>query len=316
MKKRISFFIIVAILVVTGVIFLFHGTNVDVLNPKGIIAEQQRNLIVFTVLLSLVVVVPVFTLLAVISWKYRASNTKAKYKPDWDHNVWLEALWWGIPCAIILVLSFVTWQSSHDLDPFKPLNSSVKPIKVQVVALQWKWLFIYPDYNIASVNELRFPSKTPVNFTITADAPMNSFWIPSLGGQVYAMSGMSTELHLMANDDGTYSGSSANISGQGFADMNFKAISTSQTKFETWAKQVQVSDNRLDQAAYDELAKPGAVKNPGFYALSKSDLYDSIVIKYMSPSSNKSQTSAAPTAGDSTPGSMSDMPMPTSGGGK
>ena len=132
--------------------------------------------------LSLIVVIPVYIMLFLFAWKYREGNTKAKYSPDWDHSALLETIWWTVPLLLITILSVVTWNSSHDLDPFRPLNSSVKPVKIQVVALQWKWLFIYPEQNIASVNYVEFPVNTPVDFEITADAPMNSFWIPQVGG--------------------------------------------------------------------------------------------------------------------------------------
>lgn len=290
MKKlgKIVLSIIVVCVIIVLAANLIQVGNADVLNPKGVIAEQQRNLLLFTVMLSLLVVVPVFTLLAVISWKYRASNKKAVYTPNWDHNKWLEIVWWGIPCIIIFILGVITWTSSHELDPYRALESNKKPVNVQVVALQWKWLFIYPDYDIASVNELRVPKQTPINFTITSDAPMNSFWIPSLGGQVYAMSGMSTKLHLMANEEGVYKGSSANISGEGFAKMKFMAVSTSQSDFNAWVEKTKNSNNALSQKMYDELAQPAA-GSVTYYSRVEHNLYDTIVMKYMMPESKASK---------------------------
>ena len=311
MKKRLILSSLLALCVIAGGAVLLHGVNFDVLNPKGVIAEQQRDLLVFTVLLSLVVVIPVFTLLAVISWKYRATNKKATYKPDWDSNKTLEIIWWGIPIAIIATLSVVVWISSHKLDPYRALDSDVKPVNVQVVALQWKWLFIYPDLNVASVNELHIPSKTPVNFTITSDAPMNSFWIPSLAGQVYAMSGMSTKLHIMANENGSYDGSSANISGKEFAKMKFKTIATSKTEFDDWASQTNRSNKHLNATTYEQLAKPGSTDKPIFYALDTHDLYDTIVMKYMMPQDkdNQANTETMPlTHEHMMDHNMSDMP--------
>lgn len=283
MSKKIVLFIgIIALAGAIGLlVWLLRGTDVAILNPQGSIATQQRDLIVFTLLLSSIVVIPVFILTFLIAWKYRASNHKAKYTPDWQSNKILETVWWGIPCAIILVLAVVTWQTSHSLDPYKPLDSKIKPIEVQVVALQWKWLFIYPEQQIASVNALQFPALTPVNFTITADAPMNSFWIPSLGGQVYAMSGMSTKLHLIADETGSYTGRSANISGEGFARMNFTAKSVTGAEFASWVQATKQSAKHLDMNTYNELAKPGEMKSPTYYALKEADLYDTIVMKYM-----------------------------------
>jgi cytochrome o ubiquinol oxidase subunit 2 len=269
--------------IVTLSIWYFSQVSVDVLQPQGEVAAKQRDLIVFTLGLSLIVVVPVFTLLFYFAWKYREGNRAARYMPEWDGNKWLEIIWWGIPCIIIGILSVVTWQTSHSLDPYKPLVSDVKPVKVQVVATQWKWLFIYPELGIATTNDLRFPEKTPLNLEITADAPMNSFWIPSLGGQVYAMSGMTTKLHLSANTIGEYKGSSANISGEGYADMAFTARSLSDADFNEWVARVKTTGGALDMGRYEVLAQPSIVKEPGYFALKEDDLYTAIVMKYMMP---------------------------------
>ena len=283
-KKLIVAVAAVLVIIIIGLaMWLLTGSNIAVLNPKGAIAAQERDLILFTVLLSLIIVIPVFFLTFMIAWKYRASNKKAKYTPDWDGNKWIETIWWGIPCAIIVVLGIVTWQTTHKLDPYRALSSNVKPLTIQVVALQWKWLFIYPEQRIASVNEVRLPVKTPINFVITADAPMNSFWIPNLGGQVYAMNGMSTKLHLIADTPGDYPGSSANISGKGFAKMTFTAKATTIEDFNAWVVSSKLSPDTLDSATYAELAKPGQAKTPLTYSLSDTHLYDQVIMKYMAP---------------------------------
>ena len=269
--------------IVGGAVMLLRGVNIDVLNPQGEIARKEYHLILFTLVLSAIVVVPVFVMLAIFSLRYREGNKKAAYRPNWDGNRLLEAIWWGIPCVIIVILGIVTWQSSHELDPYKDLDSSVAPVNIQVVSLQWKWLFLYPDQQVASVNELIIPEKTPIHFTITSDAPMNSFWIPSLGSQVYAMSGMSTELHLIADKTGEYRGSSANISGTGFADMNFMAKSRSKADFEAWVEQTKAVSDGLDEATYSVLAQPGVQEQSRSYALKDTGLYDKIVMKYMMP---------------------------------
>lgn len=289
MNKKIRIVILVLLIlgVLSAAVLYLSTLDVAVLNPKGEIAEKQRNLILFSVLLISVVVIPVFTLLGFISWRYREGNKRAVYRPNWDGNKILETIWWGIPCVIILILAVVTWRTSHELDPYKSLVSNTKPINVQVVALQWKWLFIYPDHKIASVNMLEFPEDTPVNFSITADAPMNAFWIPSLGSQVYAMSGMSSKLHLNATEKGDYKGSSSNVSGEGFADMTFTAKVRSTEEFNAWVNGIKKSSTGLDMAAYHELAKPGTNKEPVFYSLKEARLYDSIVMKYMAPASEK-----------------------------
>jgi cytochrome o ubiquinol oxidase subunit 2 len=272
-----------AFLVVAG-IYLAH-TNIPVLEPKGVIAEKERNLIVFALLLALVVVIPVYTLLFVFVWRYREGNKKAKYSPNLAGSRKLEALWWFIPSVLILILSIVTWRSSHELDPYKPLISSVAPINVQVVALDWKWLFIYPQQHIASVNLLEFPVGTPINFEVTSDAPMNSFWIPQLGGQIYAMPGMSTQLHLMATSTGDFAGSSANISGDGFAGMDFTARATSEGSFNDWVQTVQDSPQSLSQQMYDQLARASENNPVAFYSAPANNLYNTILVKYLELSS-------------------------------
>ena len=283
-------------LVILAVLFL-QDKNIAVLNPKGPIANQQRSLIITATLLMLIVVIPVFILTLYIAWKYRETNPQAKYTPDWDHHPGLEAMWWGLPLAIILVLSVITWQSSYKLDPFRPLDSSKPPIQIQVVALQWKWLFIYPEYNVASVNYLQFPEDTPVNFEITADAPMNSFWIPQLGGQIYAINGMKTQLHLIASEPGDYNGSSANISGKGFAGMKFIARASSQTDFNNWIQSLKYSPDTLNRDTYTELAKPSKDNPPATY-VSESALFDMIMTKYMKPAAEvKPAASKSPQSG-------------------
>jgi cytochrome o ubiquinol oxidase subunit 2 len=293
-NKKIKIAIVTVLIL--GVIIasiLFFGTiNVSVLNPQGEIADKQRNLIVFTLILSAIVVIPVFILLGTFAWKFREGNSKANYRPNWDNNKILETIWWGIPCAIIVILGVVAWRTSHELDPYKTLNSTVKPINVQVVALQWKWLFVYPDQGVASVNLLEIPEKTPINFKITADAPMNSFWIPSLGSQVYAMSGMSTQLHLMADTEGDYKGSSANISGKGFADMAFTARSASHDDFEAWIKNAKVAGTSLNMTSYDKLAAPSIEKQEPVYRLNDAGLYDKIVMKYMASMPDKQKNNS------------------------
>jgi cytochrome o ubiquinol oxidase subunit 2 len=268
---------------VTVSVQYFSHVSVDVLQPKGIIAAQQRDLLVMTLGIALAVVLPVFFMLFFFAWRYREGNHRARYMPDWHENKWLEFLWWGVPCAIIGVLGVVAWQSSHALDPFRPLDSAVKPVRVQVVALQWRWLFIYPDYGIATTDDLRFPEKTPINFDITSDAPMNSFWIPSLGGQVYAMSGMSTQLHLMADGVGEYKGSSVNISGEGYADMAFTVRSLSSMDFDTWVRTVHSTGGTLDEARYMSVAVPTRKTTVQYFTLADQSLYTGIIMKYMAP---------------------------------
>jgi cytochrome o ubiquinol oxidase subunit 2 len=204
----------------------------------------------------LIVVIPVFILIIFMAWHYREGNTKAKYTPNWEHSKMEELVWWSIPLEIVLVLAALTWSSTHALDPAKPLVSTERPLTVQVVALPWKWLFIYPEQGVASVNELALPVNRPVEFKITADAPMNSFWIPALGGQMYAMTGMTTALHLMASKAGDYPGRSANYSGEGFAQMQFTAKAMSDADFAAWVTHAQQSNDVLTSDSYSALRQP------------------------------------------------------------
>ncbi len=252
----------------------------QVLNPQGEIADKQLQLLIFACALSLFVIVPVFALIGFIAWHYRETNAKAMYVPTWEGNVKAELAWWGIPFVLIGILSVVIWQSSHALDPYRPLENSKEPVTIQVVSLQWRWLFIYPDEGIATINHITFPEKTPVNFVISADSPMNSFWIPNLGGQVYAMNGMSTKLHLAANGQGIYPGSSVNISGKGFAKMKFTASAVSQATYDTWVKKSRES-LPIDWQKYQAIRRPTEDSTPRTYSLGEPKLYDKIVEQYM-----------------------------------
>ena len=279
---------LVALAIVGALVFVSWGRDMPVLNPKGTIADQEYTLILITVGLGVLVVVPVFIMLFTIAWRYRASNKKARYEPEFAGHRGFEALWWGIPCVIILALSLITVVATRALDPFKPLESQVKPVKIQVVAMEWKWLFIYPDEGVATLNYVNIPEKTPIDFQITADAPMNSFWIPALAGQIYAMAGMSTQLHVMADSVGTYNGSSANISGEGFADMHFKVNSLSRDDFTKWRNASIYSFNQLTSDSYTKLAAPTKNNPETTYALIDSGLYNEIINKYMSPEGSAS----------------------------
>ena len=310
MNKRNTIILstIFAVVFVAIAIWYISSLHIEILNPKGLIAQKEYDLLVFTTLLGLLVVVPVFVMAIAIAWRYREGNTKAKYTPNKNTNRLAETIWWSIPIILITILSVVTWNSTHDLDPHKPLVSDAKPITVQVIALDWKWLFIYPEQDIATVNLVQFPVNTPINFEITADAPMNSFWIPQLGGQIYAMSGMTTKLHLNATENGDYKGSSANISGEGFSGMKFIARATSSADFNTWVSTVKKSKNNLSMTEYQSLAKQSKNNPEAFYASSADGLYDTILMKYMMPETNTSDHET-PTMSDMEHSSHADMEM-------
>src|SRR4051812_44030269 len=207
------------------------GCNTVLMNPSGDIANQQGRLIVVSTVLMLLIIVPVIALTIFFAWRYRASNKEATYTPDWDHSTQLELAIWAAPLLIIIALGAVTWISTHTLDPYQPLRridatrsaaATTKPLVVEVVALDWKWLFIYPGQGIATVNELAAPVDQPIQFKITSSSVMNSFYIPALAGQIYAMPGMETKMHAVINKAGEFEGFSANYSGAGFSDMRFK----------------------------------------------------------------------------------------------
>lgn len=268
-------------LCVSATMLLLAGCNMDILNPKGDIGAQEKTLLLTATGLMLLVVVPVIILTLWFAWKYRASNTKAKYDPTWSHSTAIEVVVWTIPCIIVGILAVLTWKSSHALDPYRPLQSEVKPVEIDVVSLDWKWLFIYPEYKIATVNEIQFPVDTPVNFRITSASVMNSFFIPQLGSQIYSMAGMETKLHLIAREAGTYAGISANYSGAGFSGMRFKAIASSQADFEEWVRNAQASTSKMTPEAYQALVSPSEHEPVAYYSGAEPTMFDGIIYQYM-----------------------------------
>ena len=260
--------------------FLLTGCNLVVFNPKGQIATDERDLIILATGLMLLVVVPVIVLTFVFAYRYRATNKTARYSPRWASSHTIEAVVWGVPLLIIIALGWVTWVTTHALDPYRPLDSDTPPINVQVVATDWKWLFIYPDLGIASVNELALPVHTPVSFTITSDAAMTSFFIPALGGQIYAMAGMQTKLHLIADETGVFRGIAANYNGPGFSDMHFATLSLRPADFQAWVQKVKGAARPLDQNSYAQLAKPSTRHPVTYYSAVQERLFLDIVDKY------------------------------------
>jgi cytochrome o ubiquinol oxidase subunit 2 len=264
---------------------LLSGCNTVVLNPSGDIALQQGRLLVISTMLMLLIIVPVIALVCFFAWKYRQSNTAARYDPEWDHSTSLELIIWGAPLLIIIVLGLLTWIGTHTLDPYRkldrldaarPIPANTKSLRVEVVALDWKWLFIYPDLNIATVNELAAPVDVPIEFSITASTVMNSFFIPALAGQIYAMPGMQTSLNAVINKAGEYDGFSANYSGAGFSDMKFKFHGLSQADFDLWVQTVK-ADKGLDSQGYLQLEKPSIRVPVIHFGAVDSNLYHTIL---------------------------------------
>jgi cytochrome o ubiquinol oxidase subunit 2 len=232
------------------------GCKYALLDPAGPVGKDELDIIYLATALMLLVVVPVIVLTVVFAWRYRASNLRATYAPDWHHSAKIELVVWLVPCVIVAVLAYVTWIGSHRLDPYRPLDSAAKPIRVDVASLNWKWLFIYPDLGIATVNALAFPKDTPIEFHLTSASVMNAFFIPRLGTQIYTMAGMQTKLSLMADQTGTFEGISSNFSGDGFTNMHFAARSMTKAQFAAWVAKVRASHRDLSLTAYRKLAKP------------------------------------------------------------
>ena len=281
--------ILLTLLVIAGValtVYYSMTRTVPILEPKGLISMKEKELIITSTLLMLIVVIPVFILTWVFAWKYRAENKKAKHAPDWEHNNLAECLWWGIPLIIIVILSVITWRTSHTLNPYQPISTDKEPIEIQAVALEWKWLFIYPQHGVATINLVQIPKDVPVNFRISADAPMNSFWIPQLAGQIYAMPAMQTKLSILAHEIGDYEGMSSNFSGTGFSGMRFIARVSTEEEFAGWIEAARSSPQSLDFRQYnDQLVAPSSSDPVAIYSLSDPSLFDQIVDKY-SPSSD------------------------------
>jgi cytochrome o ubiquinol oxidase subunit 2 len=291
-KNKIGFLVLVILAIIVSCGVYLHHTNVEVLNPKGPIALKERNLMFLVFGLSLFVVIPVYTATIMFAIRYREGNKKKHhYSPNWDHSRIVETIWWLSPTILIGILSVITWQSTHALAPNKPLVSSKPTMVVQVVALDWRWLFIYPKENVATLNYVNIPVGTPVDFQITADAPMNSFWIPQLGGQIYAMAGMTTNLNLMASVTGNFRGSSANISGVGFSGMNFITHSTTESSFDNWLAVTHREHNDLSLSAYNMLSQPSQSHADVAYSSVSPELFDSILMKYMTPVNQSSPSS-------------------------
>jgi len=265
-----------------GALMLLSGCTLDVLTPKGDIGAQEKTLFLTALGLMLLIVVPVILMTLYFAWKYRASNTKATYMPRWAHSTRIEVVVWTIPCIIVAILGVLTFKSTHALDPFKPIESTVKPINIEVVSMDWKWLFIYPDYDIATVNQIAFPVDAPVNFRITSSSLMNTFFIPQLGSMIYSMAGMETKLHLIAREPGDYAGLSGNYSGSGFSGMRFRALATTNEEFEAWIAKAKAADNPLTPASYAALLQPSQYDPVSFYSSTPTGMFDNIIHSTMS----------------------------------
>ena len=265
---------------------LLSGCSTVLLNPSGDIAAQQGRLIIQSTVLMLLIIVPVIALTLWFAWRYRASHTRDDYQPDWDHSLRLELVIWAAPLLIVIALGALTWITTHTLDPFAPLRRvdashpltpEVKPLTVEVVALDWKWLFIYPEQGIATVNELATPVNVPVSFRITSETAMNAFYVPAMAGMIYAMPGMESQLHAVLNHEGSFFGQSANYSGAGFSQMHFKVLSLDQDGFDRWVQQNRATGTTLDRSAYLQLRAPSIADPVKRFGGVDVNLFDAVI---------------------------------------
>ncbi|HGJ5858168.1 MAG TPA: cytochrome o ubiquinol oxidase subunit II [Arsenophonus nasoniae] len=272
----------IGVISLLAIVYLLTGCDMVLMDPKGAIGIEQRKLILTALGLMLIVVIPVIFMAIIFARKYRASNKQATYRPDWAHSNKIELVCWTVPIIIIIILAVITWKTTHQLDPYKPLESDKKPITIQVISTDWKWIFVYPEENIATVNEIAIPVGVPINFKVTAESVMNSFFIPALGGQIYAMAGMQTKLHLIANEPGTYKGFSSSYSGHGFSDMKFNVIATpDMASFDKWVQKVKASSKTLDSmATFNQLAKPSHNVPVTYFSSVKPNLYEELILKF------------------------------------
>ena len=251
-----------------------------VLTPRGWVAHEEYTLILVALGLMLLVVIPAILMALGFAWKYRASNTAARHDPHWEHSTAIEVVVWTVPALIVALLSYLVWTTTHTLSPYRPLDSPHAPLKVQVVAMDWKWLFLYPDQGIATVNQLVIPTGVPVQFSLTSDSVMSSFFIPQLGGQIYAMAGMRTRLHLVADRPGVFQGYNTQFSGQGFYGMHFETVAATEEGFRQWVEQARQGGQVLDLERFAVLEDPSAEDNPQWFTLAVPDLFERVLARY------------------------------------
>jgi len=260
-------------------------THQGVLNPAGPVSAGERTILLNSLVIMLVIVIPTIGATLGFAWWYRADKPRGRYLPDWAYSGRVELVVWSIPILVILFLAGVIWVGSHDLDPYKPLDSQkrIRPIEVQVVSLDWKWLFIYPEQGIASVNDLVVPAGVPIHFSLTSASVMNAFFVHRVGSMIYTMNGMVSQLNLQADKTGTYWGQSAQFSGDGFSDMHFAMRAVAPAQFTAWVGQVKGRGAALDQATYAGLTKQSVFRQPVTFGVVQPGLFDLITSQRIAP---------------------------------
>ena len=262
---------------------LLTGCQAAVLDPRGPVGLADRTILIDSLLIMLAIVVPTIVATLGFAWWFRASNTKAVYWPQWAYSGQLELIVWAIPLMVIILLGGVAWIGAHTLDPAEPLASDHKPLRIQVVSLDWKWLFIYPDQHIASVNQLVLPAGVPVQFSLTSASVMNAFFIPQLGSMIYTMNGMATQLNLQADAPGAFMGLSSHFSGDGFSGMHFNVRAEPEEAFNAWVKAAQAKGPVLDDQSYASLAAQSVDTPPSTYRSADPGLFQAIVTQKLPP---------------------------------
>lgn len=269
--------------------------SVNILSPVGPIGAADKSILIDSLAIMLAIVVPSIIAILVFVWWFRASNPRARYLPNWAYSGQIEMVVWGIPLLVILLLGGVAWIGSHELDPAKALTSTTKPMDIQVVSLDWKWLFIYPGEDVASVNELVVPVGVPLRFDLTSASVMSVFFVPQLGSMIYTMNGMATRLNLQADKAGLFRGQSSQFNGDGFADMNFNARAVSHEDFSVWVRSAQTSP-ALNAQTYLDFAKPQTAVQPETFKLTEPRLFQLIVTQKLRPDS-RTQTGRQASSG-------------------
>ena len=258
----------------------------SVLDPWGTVGASELQLLYESLGVMLLVVVPVLVLTLAFAWWFRASNKRATYLPDWEYSGKIEFTVWIIPLLVVLFLAAIAWVGAHELDPYKPISSANKRVRVEVVSMDWKWLFIYPELGVASVNELALPVDVPVSMDITSATVMNAIFIPGLAGQIYAMSGMCTQMSVIAAKPGVYRGLATQFSGEGFSDMHFKVVAADRAGFDQWIEGLRQSGHSLDKAAYEKLIAAHATEKTTFYGYAEDGLFDYALQRGTKPASS------------------------------